>query len=1377
MSTDLNRITAPSDGFMDTVHSLRNTYGADFVKLVVEDLSFCGIAWLMCGNNPGFASSAFSVTGRACISPNYTFGHELGHNMGSNHAPVDPSGCGAFDYSFGYKDLNNNFRTVMSYAPGARTLHFSNPAATYLGLPTGTATQNNALSIDNVRSTLAGFRASVGTPAITSPPPSSTLSGASVLYQWSANGAAVTEWTLTAGSSPGASDYYASGSLGASLSTTVTALPENGTTVHVRLGYLLAGLWELTDFQYQAVGGGIQVVGDWNNDGFDAPWSFDNGSWQIPASEGAASFTYGVAGDLPVVGDWDGDGDDDIGVFRPGQSPSTFYLDIDHDQLADWTLPLAGSFPQDKPVTGDWDNDGDEDVGVWDSATGIFYLFQVMSSTSLQDFTSFQMGLTTDTPIAGNWDGVGSDELGVFRSNEPMNSNNFYFRRSDGAVEALTTMTGGLPGGWGNVNDVPLVGDWDASGYDTIGLYRPSTAEYFYDATRPRFADAPGPPTTTTASATSIGETVATFNGTVNPNGSATTAYFEHGTTPSYGSTTTSVNMGAGTIADPLVTSVSGLTCNTLYYVRAVGTNVEGTGYGTDLTFTTAPCTVRAPDVTTEPPSEIFSDRAFLSGTVNPNGSPTTAFFEYGTTTGYGNATLSTSAGSGTSFSSFTEWTLGLQCDQQYHFRAVGRNVVGTSYGGDRTFTPGCPPEILSPTPGSELSGVSELFEWTANSATVGSWFLYAGSSQAANNYFSLGYTAATLSATVTGLPTDGSTVWLRFWYTIDGEWQFEDLQYTAAGAGVVPRNPSPADGAMDVESAPTLSWLGGDGTGNFDVYFGISNNPPLVSGAQVEKSFTPGALDFAASYYWNIVSRDGFGAESAGPIWSFTTTSQCSERLTDGGFESSAAWSALSTNFGTPICGSGCSPARSRSGSSWLWFGRTALEQASVEQSVMLPVGAGELTFYSWISDSSGNAQDHMRVLMDGVELFSVVEGDPTYTGGYTQVMVDVSAFANGGTHTLRFESAVTGPAVSNFHVDDVALAGCERAIGIPIPAGPSGSISETTPTFIWSAVADATSYQLVVDNVTDGINVIDQAGIATTSFTPASALTSERDYQWRVVASDGVVQSPFSIDTFFAIDTIAPDGITDLAAGPAPSSPVLVTAPAVESSGDRSDARSKEKATDGDPLTIWSTPARAVAQHEFITMDTASVHRIGRVRVLSRDRGRLFPEDLEVQVSDDNVSFTTVHQVFGLPTTTSTWHTFDFAPAQGRYVRVTITKARKTSGTYKVHIAEIQIYESPIVTGSLSLGWTAPGDNGSLGTAASYALKWSLSPIDSGNFGSATPVTLSPPLPPGLIETATVTGLPDETRLYFTITTSDEVPLTSALSNVADAVTPAPP
>lgn len=165
--------------------------------LVTDGRDYCGIAWLMCGNNPGFKPYAFSVTSQVCISPSYSFAHELGHNMGSNHAPVDPVGCGAFNYSYGYKDLDNNFRTIMAYFPGARTLHFSNPAASSQGYPTGTSTQNNALSINNVRDTVANFR-SATSPTITSPAPGSQLAGASAAFEWVANGANVTEWWVYA---------------------------------------------------------------------------------------------------------------------------------------------------------------------------------------------------------------------------------------------------------------------------------------------------------------------------------------------------------------------------------------------------------------------------------------------------------------------------------------------------------------------------------------------------------------------------------------------------------------------------------------------------------------------------------------------------------------------------------------------------------------------------------------------------------------------------------------------------------------------------------------------------------------------------------------------------------------------------------------------------------------------------------------------------------------------------------------------------------------------------------------------------------------------------------------------------------------------------
>jgi hypothetical protein len=169
--TDLSRLRATADGFMDNVHALRDTYGADMVKLIVANGGgACGVAYLMSGLNPAFATSAFSVTAQGCISPNYTFGHELGHNMGSNHARQDPIGNGAFSYSYGYKNPSNLFRTVMAYdcAGGScpRVLYFSNPDVRYRCQPSGIVNTapdaaDNARSINGARTTVANWRAAV----------------------------------------------------------------------------------------------------------------------------------------------------------------------------------------------------------------------------------------------------------------------------------------------------------------------------------------------------------------------------------------------------------------------------------------------------------------------------------------------------------------------------------------------------------------------------------------------------------------------------------------------------------------------------------------------------------------------------------------------------------------------------------------------------------------------------------------------------------------------------------------------------------------------------------------------------------------------------------------------------------------------------------------------------------------------------------------------------------------------------------------------------------------------------------------------------------------------------------------------------------------
>jgi len=142
-------------------------------------------------------------------------------------------------------------------------------------------------------------------------------------------------------------------------------------------------------------------------------------------------------------------------------------------------------------------------------------------------------------------------------------------------------------------------------------------------------------PTATSLAANPVSTTTATLNSSVNPNGSSTTIYFQYGLTTSYGSTTTTGNIG--TSAGNFGYAISGLTPNTTYHFQVVAYNSGGTSYGGDLTFTTA-ATTGAPGVTTLAANNVTSVGAQLNGSINPNGSATTAYFEYGTTTAYGTA-------------------------------------------------------------------------------------------------------------------------------------------------------------------------------------------------------------------------------------------------------------------------------------------------------------------------------------------------------------------------------------------------------------------------------------------------------------------------------------------------------------------------------------------------------------------------------------------------------------------------------------------------------------------------------------------------------------------------------------------------------------------
>ncbi|MDP9294608.1 MAG: hypothetical protein M3O90_09340, partial [Actinomycetota bacterium] len=159
----------------------------------------------------------------------------------------------------------------------------------------------------------------------------------------------------------------------------------------------------------------------------------------------------------------------------------------------------------------------------------------------------------------------------------------------------------------------------------------------------------PQPPAATTGAAEAIGQTTATLTGTVNPNASATTYSFEYGTSSAYGLRTAEQAADDGDAAVTVKVAVAGLTPDTTYHYRLVATNAAGISRGGDRTLRTAPSPAnpRPPSASTGSARDVGPVGARLRGTVDPNGSETSARFEYGTSTGYGALTPAQGAGAG----------------------------------------------------------------------------------------------------------------------------------------------------------------------------------------------------------------------------------------------------------------------------------------------------------------------------------------------------------------------------------------------------------------------------------------------------------------------------------------------------------------------------------------------------------------------------------------------------------------------------------------------------------------------------------------------------------------------------------------------------------
>ena len=204
-----------------------------------------------------------------------------------------------------------------------------------------------------------------------------------------------------------------------------------------------------------------------------------NGEWESCSTDLCMKWLAQASG-IPIAGDWEGNGTTRIGTFD--SASGAWYLDRNSNGRWDGcTVDICiKSFGAagDMPVLS---SNGTKrpSIGIYRSKDAI-WRFDSNANNSYDEcqldtcYSSF--GGQGIFGLAGDWDGNGKTKIATF---EP--ATGFWLIDSNGNGVRNGCAVDTCYSGFGQIDDIPVAGDWDGSGKTKIGVFRPSTGEWFLD--------------------------------------------------------------------------------------------------------------------------------------------------------------------------------------------------------------------------------------------------------------------------------------------------------------------------------------------------------------------------------------------------------------------------------------------------------------------------------------------------------------------------------------------------------------------------------------------------------------------------------------------------------------------------------------------------------------------------------------------------------------------------------------------------------------------------------------------------------------------------------------------------------------------------------